>query len=100
MGSCRHRDRRRSIMDGGEGRSRGPAAAVMSGPLASSESLLRAELAHLGYAAPSVDEAVRTLARLSGWMAQRDVAPADLTPAAVEAFVAARREACRSEPGA
>ena len=33
-------------------------------------------------------------------MAQRDVAAADLTPAAVEAFVAARREECQSEPGA
>ncbi len=87
-------------MDGGEGRRRGPAPAVMSGPLALSESLLRAELAHLGYAAPSVREAVRMLARLSGWMAQRDMAAADLTSAAVEAFVAARREVCRSEPGA
>jgi hypothetical protein len=87
-------------MDGGEWRSRGPAPAVLSGPLASSEALLRAELARLGYTAPSVREAVRTLACLSGWMAQRDVAPADLTPAAVEAFVAARREVCPSEPGA
>jgi len=87
-------------MDGSEGRRRGPAPAVMSGPLALSESLLRAELARLGYAAPSVREAVRMLARLSGWMAQRDMAAADLTSAAVEAFVAARREVCRSEPGA
>lgn len=87
-------------MDVGEWRSRGPAPAVMSGPLASSESLLRAELAHLGYAAPSVREAVRTLARLSGWMAQGDLAAADLTPAAVEAFVAARRAVCPSEPAA
>ncbi len=87
-------------MDGGEGRRRGPAPAVMSGPLASSEALLRAELAHLGYAAPSVRAAVRTLACLSGWMAQRDMAAADLTPAAVEAFVAVRQEVCRSKPGA
>src|SRR5258708_17449905 len=100
MGACSRIDRRTSIMDGGKRWSRGPAPAVMSGPLASSESLLRAELAHLGYAAPSVREAVRTLARLSGWMAQRDVAAADLTPAAVEAVVAAQREVCSSEAGA
>lgn len=87
-------------MDAGEWRSRGPAPAVMSGPLASSEALLRAELLHLGYAASSVREAVRTLARLSGWMAQRDMVAADLTPAAVEAFVATRRAVCRSESGA
>ena len=87
-------------MDGGKRRSRGPAPAVMSGPLASSEALLRAELAHLGYAASSVREAVRTLARLSGWMAQRDMAAANLTPAAVEAFVATRRAVCMSETGA
>jgi site-specific recombinase XerD len=72
----------------------------MSGPLASSESLLRGELAHLGYAAPSVREAVRTLARLSGWMAHQGMAATDLTPAAVEAFVAARRAMCASEAGA
>src|SRR5258708_24815603 len=97
MGACSRIDRRTSIMDGGKRWSRGPAPAVMSGPLASSESLLRAELAHLGYAASSVREAVRTLARLSGWMAQRDMAAADLTPAEVEAFIAARRAVCMSE---
>jgi len=70
----------------------------MTGPLASYESPLRAELARLGYAASSVREALRTLARLSGWMAQQDLAAADLTSGAVEAFVATRRAVCRSEP--
>jgi hypothetical protein len=87
-------------MEVGKHWSHGPAPAVMSGPLASSESLLCAELANLGYAATSVHEAVRTLARLSDWMAQQDMATADLTPAAVEAFVATRRAVCLPETGA
>lgn len=87
-------------MDGGKRRGRGPALAVMSGPLASSQALLRAELANLGYAASSVREAIRTLARLSDWMAERDMEAAALTPAAVEAFVATRRAVCLSESGA
>ncbi|TAK36006.1 MAG: integrase [Chloroflexota bacterium] len=72
----------------------------MTGPLSSYESPLRAELVRLGYAAPSVREAVRTLAHLSGWMAEQGLAAAELTPAAVEAFVDSRRAVCRSAPAA
>lgn len=87
-------------MESGKRRRRDPAPAVMTGPLASYESPLRGELARQGDAALSVRQAVRTLARLRGGMAQRGLAAADLPPAAVAAFVAARREVCRSEPGA
>ena len=84
----------------GERRRRGSVPAVMAGPLVAYESELRTELARLGYAESSVGDAVRTMTRLSGWMGQRGRVAAGLTPSVVEEFLAARREVCRSEPGA
>jgi len=82
----------------GERWRRGSVPAVMTGPLAAYGSELRTEFARLGYAASSVGDAVRTLTRLSGWMGQRGLAAAELTPSVVKEFLAARRQVCCSEP--
>jgi len=86
------------IMCVGERRRRGSVPAVMAGPLMAYESELRTELARLGYAGSSVGDAVRTMTRLSGWMGQRGLAAAELTPSVVKEFLAARRQVCCSEP--
>ena len=81
-------------MDVGERRRRGPAPVVMTGPLARYESVLRVELGEAGYAASSVREATRAMARLSGWLLARGLAAVELTPRVVEEFLAIRRQRC------
>ncbi|MGW1616978.1 site-specific integrase [Streptomyces sp. NPDC002285] len=76
----------------------GPVPLVMTGPLTPYESLLRTELASLGYAATSVTDAVRMMRRLSIWMDRREITAAGLTPSRVEEFLAFRRAVCHSEP--
>lgn len=70
----------------------GPGVAVVvgRGPLASCEALVRAELDQGGYAAASVRDAVRAMARLSAWMDIRGVTAARLTSGQVDLFVADR----------
>lgn len=85
-------------MDVSGGRRRGPVPLVMTGPLAPYESLLRMELASLGYAAASVTDAVRMMRRLSVWMDRRGLSPAALEPSRVEEFLSFRRAVCSSEP--
>lgn len=79
-------------------RRRGPVPLMVTGPLASYESLVRTELASWGYAASSVKDAVRMMRRLSLWMDRRELVAAGLTPARVEEFLAFRRAVCSSEP--
>ncbi|MFK0297362.1 hypothetical protein ACIQU6_43805 [Streptomyces sp. NPDC090442] len=62
------------------------------------ESLLRTELASLGYAGSSVTDAVRMMRRLSAWMGRRELSPDALEPSRVEEFLAFRRAVCKSEP--
>ncbi|MEU7206674.1 site-specific integrase [Streptomyces sp. NPDC045470] len=85
-------------MDAIGGRRRGPVPLMVTGPLASYESLVCAELASRGYAAASVKDAVRMMRRLSLWMDRRELAAAGLTPARVEEFLLFRRAVCSSEP--
>jgi site-specific recombinase XerD len=87
-------------MDVGERRRGGPVPAVTTGPLAPYELTLRAELAGAGYSPSSVRDAVRTMRRLSGWLDHQGLAAAELTPTVVEAYLATRRQVCRSEPAA
>jgi site-specific recombinase XerD len=47
-----------------------------------------------GYAASSVNEAVRVIRRLSRWTSQRGIDTFGLTPAVFEEFLAVRRRAC------
>jgi integrase/recombinase XerD len=70
---------------------------TVTGPLASYESALRAELTRVGYAPVSVTGVVRAMARLSDWMHHRGIAPAGLTPRAVEEFLTVRREVTSAE---
>src|SRR6266700_2591632 len=72
----------------------------MTGPLAVHEAALYAELVRRGYAASSVCDALRTARWLSSWMEHQRLSVAELTPLAVDGFLAARREVCRSEPAA
>jgi site-specific recombinase XerD len=67
------------------------------GPLAPYEAGLRAELAQAGYAASSVADVVRAMARLSGWLQATGLTPGGLTPAWVEEFLAVRRQHSRVE---
>ncbi|MFD7168988.1 site-specific integrase [Streptomyces violascens] len=62
------------------------------------ESLVCTELACRGYAASSVEDAVRMMRRLSLWMDRRELVAAELTPASVEEFLAFQRAVCSSEP--
>lgn len=78
-------------------RRRGLAPVVVTGPLVPYESVLRAELARVGYATSSVREAAGSMARLSGWMGQQGLTAEELTPAAVEEFLDVRRRRCRVE---
>lgn len=79
-------------------RRRGPVPLVVTGPLATYESLVRTELVARGYAAASVKDAVLMMRRLSLWMERRELVAAGLTPARVEEFLAFRRAVCSSEP--
>lgn len=65
----------------------------MIGPLAVYEPVVREGMARRGYAESSIREAVGLMARVSGWMEARGIEA--LTSAAVERFVAERREGCR-----
>lgn len=78
----------------------GPAPRGVTGPLAGFEAGLRAHVAGRGHPAGMVRDAVRTMDRLSGWMVGRDLAVAELTPREVAAFLAVRRESCRTRQGA
>lgn len=80
------------------GRRRGPVPLVVTGPLATFESLVCTELVSRGYAASSVRDAVRMMRRLSLWMDRRELVAAGLTPSRVEEFLAFRRAVCSSEP--
>ncbi len=69
-----------------------PVGGGVAGPLAPYEVALRADLAQAGYAASSVADAVRAMARLSGWLQATGLTPDGLTPVAVEEFLAVRRQ--------
>jgi integrase/recombinase XerD len=72
-----------------------PVGGVVAGPLAPYEAALRADLAQAGYAASSITDAVRAMARLSGWLHATCLTPGELTPIALEEFLAVRREHSR-----
>jgi len=72
-----------------------PVAGVVAGPLAPYEAVLRADLAQAGYAASSITDAVRAMARLSGWLHATGLPPGELTPAGVEEFLAVRQQHSR-----
>jgi site-specific recombinase XerD len=67
-----------------------PSTLVVAGPLAAYEAGLREELARQGYAPSSVADVVRTMARLSAWLAEAGIPVARLGPDVVEEFTAAR----------
>jgi len=73
------------------------APVVTVGPLAAFEPALLSYLSDAGYVARSVVEAARAMARMSGWMEATQRTAAELTPQAVEVFLASRRRRCRSE---
>ncbi len=75
-------------------------ATVTVGPLVPYEALLRMELTRVGYAPLTVNETVRSMARLSAWMLQRDLTAAGLTSPLVEQFLIVRRARCRVEQAA
>jgi integrase/recombinase XerD len=56
---------------------------------------LHAELAQAGYAASSITDAVRAMARLSGSLHATGLTPGELTPALVEEFLAVRQQHSR-----
>ncbi len=85
-------------MDVVEGRRRGQVPLVVTGPLATYESLVRTELTSRGYAVSSVRDAVLMMRRLSLWMDRRELVAGELTPTRVEDFLAFRRAVCSSEP--
>ncbi len=74
-----------------------PVGGVVAGPLAPYEAALRAELAQAGYAASSVADALRAMARLSGWLHATGLTPGELTPVVVEEFLDVRRQHSRVE---
>jgi hypothetical protein len=72
---------------------RRPRRIVVPGPLAPFADGLRQDLAGQGYALDTVTDHVHLLADLSGWLAGRGLAAADLTGEAAGEFVGARRAA-------
>ena len=78
----------------------GATGVVGEGPLAACEALVRAELDRGGYAAASVRDAMRAMARLSAWMDIRGVTAARLTAGQVDLFVAGRCQAGSSPAAA
>lgn len=76
---------------------RGPAPTAVTGPLASFEAGLRAELVAEGYAPKTVADAVLMMARLSRWMQARQLEPDGLGSVVVEEFLQDRRVATRVE---
>src|SRR4029077_18606610 len=72
---------------------RRPRRIVVTGPLAPFADGLRQDLAGQGYALDTVTGHVHLLADLSGWLAGRGLAAADLTGAAAGEFLGARRAA-------
>ena len=74
---------------------RRPRRIVVPGPLAPFADGLRRDLAGQGYALDTVTDHVHLLADLSGWLAGRGLAVADLTGEAAGEFLGARRAAGR-----
>jgi integrase/recombinase XerD len=72
---------------------RRPRRIVVPGPLAPFADGLRQDLAGQGYALDTVTDHVHLLADLSGWLAGRGLAAADLTGEAAGEFLGARRAA-------
>jgi integrase/recombinase XerD len=72
---------------------RRPRRIVVIGPLAPFADGLRQDLARQGYALDTVTDHVHLLADLSGWLAGRGLAAADLTGEAAAVFLRARRAA-------
>jgi site-specific recombinase XerD len=66
---------------------------MMIGPLTVYEAVVREGMARRGYAQTSIREAIGLMARLSGWMDTRGIGV--LSSAAVEQFVAERRDLCQ-----
>src|SRR5260370_8930246 len=68
----------------------------VSGPLAQHAEGFRVMLDGRGYAASSAAGQLQVMAHLSRWLAEQDRSAADVTPAAVEQFLLARKGAgCR-----
>lgn len=59
-------------------------AAVVTGPLASFEVALRADLQRCGYAPSTIKKVIATMARLSAWMQREDIAAGQLSPAMLQ----------------
>ena len=59
-------------------------AAVVAGPLAGFEVAMRADLQRCGYAPSTIKQVIATMARLSAWMQQGDIAVGQLSPAVLE----------------
>jgi integrase/recombinase XerD len=72
---------------------RRPRRIVVAGPLAPFAGGVRQNLAGQGYALDTVTDHVHLLADLSGWLASRGLAAADLTGEAAGEFLRARRAA-------
>ena len=68
-----------------------PARIIVSGPLAPFTDGMRAGLAAQGYAGDTITDHVHLLGDLSGWLADRGLAAADLTSGMAEEFAAGRR---------
>jgi hypothetical protein len=88
------------VMDSGD-HARRRRRIVVSGPLAPFAGGLRRDLAGQGHARDTVTDHVHLLADLSGWLAGRGLAAADLTGEAAGEFLRARRAAghCRGVTG-
>lgn len=83
-------------MTGNRGDVGGRRAVTGGGPLSGYEPALRSGMEDEGYAPSSVNEAVRLLRRLNGWLEERGAAADRLTPTIFEEFLAARQRACRN----
>ncbi|HEY5843434.1 MAG TPA: tyrosine-type recombinase/integrase [Mycobacterium sp.] len=65
-------------------------SAVVRGPLAFAEAAYRAELCKLGYTPLGIVKQLRQVARLSRWLQQAGVEPAELSDDVLERFLAVR----------
>jgi integrase/recombinase XerD len=71
-----------------------PSQVRVTGPLGPYAEGFRAELARQGYASSSAVNQLKLVGHLSRWMTIEGLSAAELVPAEIERYVAARRAAC------
>src|SRR2546421_146661 len=71
-----------------------PSQVRVTGPLGLYAKGFRAELARQGYASSSAVNQLKLVGHLSRWMTMEGLSAAELVPAVIERYVAARRAAC------